>query len=132
MLAEFDAFKALLAADPWDAYAADDPALQTSPKPARYLCIYDQTPVHRNPRLSGQNDAEGFTFSVMHVGRNTTEVRSAVERTRAALVGKVLLSRTTPLRMIDNGPLSPSPEATVPRIYTATDVWRCVANNSTV
>lgn len=132
MLAEFDAFKALLDADPWDAFAADDPALQATPKPSRYLCVYDQTPSHRNPRLSGQFDAEGFTFSVIHVGLTTNEVRAAVDRTREALVGRVLLSRTTPLRLVDNGPVMPSTEATVPRLYTATDTWRCVANNSTV
>jgi hypothetical protein len=136
MLAEYAAFKALLTSavgsPAWPVYAADDPTLQTTPKPSRYLCVYDRTPDHRKPRLTGQHDAEGFTFSVMHVGLTLDEVRLAVERTRAALVRKVLLSKTTPLRIIDNGPLSPDPDSTVPRIYTATDVWRCVANNSTV
>lgn len=134
MIAEFNAFKALLnvtgvtANGSFPVLDQSDAVLQTSPKPTRYLCIYDQTPLQRKARLTGPYASEGFTFAVMHVGQTANEVRAAVERTRAALERQRLLGKTTPLRLIDNGPIHRDEEALSPRLFTALDVWRCAAS----
>lgn len=128
MIAEFDAFKLLLAGHPLPVYDQSAAELQTSPKPTRYLCIYDQTPLQRNARLSAPYASEGFTFAVLHVGQTANEVRDAVERSRAALERNRLLSKTTPLRLIDNSPIRRDEDALSPRLFVATDVWRCAAS----
>lgn len=132
MIDEFAAVKALIVAgrvpaDP-PVFDQSDATLQGSAKPTTYIAISDQTPVQRNARLSAPYASQAFTFAVQHVGKTSNEVRDSVRRTRAALERQRLLAKTTPLRLIDEGWILRDPDTAAPRLYTATDVWRCAAN----
>lgn len=97
-------------------------------RPPLYVVVWDQTPMYRNPSLTGRGHSTGATFAVQCVGTTTGEVRDAVTDTQDVLRGVRLTVDgrvSTPLKWISGSQILPDTETRNPRIYTATDVWRC-------
>lgn len=99
-----------------------------SQRPQLYVVVFDQTPMRRDPTLTGRGQSVGATFAVQHVGTTTGEVRDSVTDTQTALQGVRLTVAgrvSTPLKWISGSQILPDSETRNPRLYTATDVWRC-------